>query len=42
MLDQVLDIFHITPDYDLNTMKQHQSLAQITIPYDELFELSIY
>lgn len=30
MLDQVLNIFHITPDYDLNIMKQNQSLAQIT------------
>ncbi|WP_047981132.1 non-hydrolyzing UDP-N-acetylglucosamine 2-epimerase [Ornithinibacillus contaminans] len=30
MLDQVLDIFNITPDYDLNIMKQKQTLAQIT------------
>lgn len=30
MLDQVLDIFKITPDYDLNIMKEKQSLAQIT------------
>ncbi len=30
MLDQVLDIFDITPDYDLNIMKKTQSLAQIT------------
>lgn len=30
MLDQVLDIFGITPDYDLNIMKQNQTLAQIT------------
>ncbi|MEN1967678.1 UDP-N-acetylglucosamine 2-epimerase (non-hydrolyzing) [Lentibacillus sp. N15] len=30
MLDQVLDIFNITPDYDLNIMKQRQTLAQIT------------
>ncbi|GAB4074805.1 UDP-N-acetylglucosamine 2-epimerase (non-hydrolyzing) [Barrientosiimonas marina] len=30
MLDQVLDMFQITPDYDLNIMKQKQSLAQIT------------
>ena len=30
MLDQVLDIFNITPDYDLNIMKKQQSLAQIT------------
>lgn len=30
MLDQVLAIFHITPDYDLNIMKPNQTLAQIT------------
>lgn len=30
MLDQVLDIFKITPDHDLNIMKDKQSLAQIT------------
>ena len=30
MLDQVLGIFNITPDYDLNVMKDRQSLAQIT------------
>ncbi|MFC2948913.1 non-hydrolyzing UDP-N-acetylglucosamine 2-epimerase [Virgibacillus sediminis] len=30
MLDQVLEIFDIQPDYDLNIMKKKQSLAQIT------------
>lgn len=30
MLDQVLETFDITPDYDLNLMKQNQTLAQIT------------
>ncbi|WP_100009960.1 non-hydrolyzing UDP-N-acetylglucosamine 2-epimerase [Lentibacillus sediminis] len=30
MLDQVLEIFDITPDYDLNIMRKNQSLAQIT------------
>ncbi|RDW22480.1 UDP-N-acetylglucosamine 2-epimerase (non-hydrolyzing) [Oceanobacillus arenosus] len=30
MLDQVLDIFGIKPDYDLNIMKKQQTLAQIT------------
>ncbi|GGH71116.1 UDP-N-acetyl glucosamine 2-epimerase [Compostibacillus humi] len=30
MLDQVLDVFGITPDFDLNIMKERQSLAQIT------------
>lgn len=30
MLDQVLDMFAITPQYDLNMMKQNQTLADIT------------
>lgn len=30
MLDQVLDIFQIKPDYDLDVMKDRQTLAQIT------------
>lgn len=30
MLDQVLDIFGLTPDYDLDIMKEGQTLAQIT------------
>lgn len=30
MLDQVLDIFKIKPDYDLNIMKNRQTLEQIT------------
>ncbi|MET3683058.1 UDP-N-acetylglucosamine 2-epimerase (non-hydrolyzing) [Alkalibacillus flavidus] len=30
MLDQVLSIFDIEPDYDLNIMKAKQSLAQVT------------
>jgi UDP-N-acetylglucosamine 2-epimerase (non-hydrolysing) len=30
MLDQVLDIFHITPDIDLDLMRPDQSLAQVT------------
>ena len=30
MLDQVLDIFHIRPDYDLNIMQPRQTLATIT------------
>lgn len=29
MLDQVLDIFDITPDYDLNIMKERQTLVEI-------------
>jgi UDP-N-acetylglucosamine 2-epimerase (non-hydrolysing) len=31
MLDQVLDIFRIVPDYDLNIMQSRQSLEYITI-----------
>ena len=30
MLDQVLNVFEISPDYDLNIMKQGQSLSDIT------------
>ena len=30
MLDQVLDTFKINPDYDLNIMKQGQTLAEVT------------
>lgn len=30
MLDQVLKTFDIKPDYDLNIMKQGQSLSEIT------------
>ena len=30
MLDQVLETFQITPDYDLDIMKQGQTLSQIT------------
>ncbi|KOA18362.1 UDP-N-acetylglucosamine 2-epimerase [Clostridium homopropionicum DSM 5847] len=30
MLDQVLDLFNIEPDYDLNIMKEKQSLSGIT------------
>ena len=30
MLDQVLDIFKIKPDYDLNIMKPNQTLSEIT------------
>ncbi|HEY0829027.1 MAG TPA: UDP-N-acetylglucosamine 2-epimerase, partial [Bacilli bacterium] len=31
LLDQVLNIFKIIPDYDLNVMKESQSLNQITM-----------
>lgn len=30
MLDQVLDIFKIKPDYDFNIMHKNQTLADIT------------
>ena len=30
MLDQVLDLFKITPDYDLNIMKPGQDLYEVT------------
>ena len=30
MLDQVLDLFELTPDYDLNIMKQGQDLYDVT------------
>ncbi len=30
MLDQVLEVFRITPDYDLNVMEQRQTLAGLT------------
>ncbi len=30
MLDQVLSLFHIKPDYDLNLMQPDQSLSQLT------------
>lgn len=30
MLDQVLDVFNIVPDYDLNLMKKNQSLNELT------------
>lgn len=31
MLDQVLNIFEITPDYDLNIMKNRQTLVDVTV-----------
>ena len=31
MLDQVLDTFGVIPDYDLNIMKDRQSLFDITV-----------
>lgn len=30
MLDQVLELFHITPDYDLDLMRDNQSMAQVS------------
>ena len=34
MLDQVLRLFDITPDYDLNIMSQGQTLYDVTICID--------
>lgn len=31
MLDQVLDVFNITPDYDLDVMKANQTLNELTV-----------
>lgn len=31
LLDQVLDIFKLTPDYDLNIMKAQQSLTELSV-----------
>ena len=40
MLDQVLDIYQITPDVDFNIMRPNQSLTEVTnileLKYDEL------
>jgi UDP-N-acetylglucosamine 2-epimerase (non-hydrolysing) len=30
MLDQVLDLFRIVPDFDLNLMSERQTLTQLT------------
>jgi len=42
MLDQVLDLFELVPDYDLNIMKQNQTISQITsnviIGLEEVFK----
>ncbi|MEC1259398.1 UDP-N-acetylglucosamine 2-epimerase (non-hydrolyzing) [Bacillus swezeyi] len=42
MLDQVLEAFHIRPDFDLNIMKERQTLAEITsnalTKLDQLFQ----
>lgn len=42
MLDQVLSLFDISPDFDLNLMRANQSLAEITasvlLSLDEVFE----
>lgn len=40
MLDQVMEAFHVKADYDLNIMKEKQSLAHITASaLDGLFDL---
>ena len=35
MLDQVLETFGVVPDYDLNIMKDRQTLFDITTEYSE-------
>jgi UDP-N-acetylglucosamine 2-epimerase (non-hydrolysing) len=35
MLDQILDVFHIVPDIDLNLMKSNQTLASLTASVSE-------
>ncbi len=40
MLDQVLDLFEIIPDYDLNLMKPNQNLWSLTS--EILMETKIY
>ena len=39
MLDQVLDVFHVKPDYDLDIMKEQQTLFDITIAVLERFRI---
>ena len=34
MLDQVLDVFSVVPDYDLSIMKDKQTLFDVTTNYD--------
>lgn len=41
MLDQVLEIFNITPDIDLNVMKDRQTLVQITTRVLESLDATI-
>jgi UDP-N-acetylglucosamine 2-epimerase (non-hydrolysing) len=38
MLDQVLNLFQITPDYDLNLMQDDQTLTQLTARVLETIE----
>ena len=36
MLDQVLDVFGVVPDFDLNLMRPGQTLSSLNIPDDRL------
>src|SRR6516225_9182694 len=38
MLDQVLAAFQVTPDYDLNLMRPHQTLSSLTARILEALE----
>ena len=42
MLDQVLNLFHITPQYDLNIMKADQDLFDVTIEIMKNFKQILY
>ncbi len=42
MLDQVLDLFNINPDYDLNLMRPHQTLTQLTSNILQEMEKSVF
>jgi UDP-N-acetylglucosamine 2-epimerase (non-hydrolysing) len=39
MLDQVLDAFHVAPDYDLSIMKDKQTLFYVTVSILELIKI---
>lgn len=38
MLDQVLNVFHVVPDYDLSIMKEKQTLFDVTVNILKKFE----
>lgn len=42
MLDQVLDFFNINPDFDLNIMKDNQSVHEITINILDMMQNQVF